>query len=149
MLAPMRMLVVVLAAAIVLVGAESAQACTCAYVRPAVQLKRSDAALIARHLDVRPIEGSAEVEFVYRVGRVYKGEGLRRGRRIRVRTYSSDSICGLTPTPGGLTGLFLARRDDGWTSGSCGQVSAKQMRRLGDKGTPAAAGGCDGSAAAA
>jgi hypothetical protein len=143
----MRVLAVVLALGVGLLAAESAQACSCAYVRPEVQLKRSDAALIARHLAVRPIEGTVEVEFVYRVGRVYEGEGLRRGRRITVRTFNSDAVCGLTPTPGELTGLFLGRRDGRWVGSACGQLSAKQMRRLGDEGAAAAAEGCDGTGA--
>ncbi len=131
----MRPLVLAISLAAVLVGAGTAHACTCVYVPPAKQLERADGAVVARHLAVRPIEGSAEVDFVYRVGRVYKqGRGLRRGRRIAVPTLNSDAVCGLSPSIGRLTGLFLHRRDGRWTSGSCGQTAPKRMR---------GAGGCD------
>jgi hypothetical protein len=131
----MRRMAVLLAFAAALLGAESAQACTCVPVPPDELLDRADGAVVARHLAVRPIEGSVEVDFVYRVGRVYKhGPGLRRGRRIAVRTLNSDAICGLSPSIGHLSGLFLYRSDGRWRSGSCGQTSPNRMRD---------AGGCD------
>lgn len=136
----MRRTAVVLVLATALLGAESAQACTCVAVPPEDLLERADGAVIARHLAVRPIDGSAEVDFVYRVGRVYKhGPGLRRGRRIAVRTANSDAVCGLSPSIGRLTGLFLYRRDGRWTSGSCGQTSPKRMRRAGGGALPSVA----------
>ena len=143
----MRPPALLLALAAVLAGAETAQACSCAFVPAGRLLAESDGAVIARHLDVRPTgdSPSAEVEFVYRVGRVYNGgPGLRRGRRIAVRTANSDAICGLSRSIGGLTGLFLQRVDGHWASGSCLQISARRMRRAGEA-APAAAGsaGCD------
>ena len=113
----MRRTAVLLAFAAALLGADSAQACTCVALPPEEMLDRADGAVVARHLAVRPIEGSVEVDFVYRVGRVYKhGPGLRRGRRIAVRTMNSDAVCGLSPSIGRLTGLFLYRRDGRWTA---------------------------------
>lgn len=147
----MRPLALLLTLAAVLVGAETAQACSCAFVPAGRLLKESDGAVIARHLDVRPVDDSSfpEVEFIYRVGRVYNGgPGLRRGRRIAVRTYNSDAVCGLTRTIGRLTGLFLQRVDGHWTSGSCLQISPRRMRRAGEAAT-AGASGCDGPAVGA
>jgi len=137
----MRPLALLLAFAAVLAGAESAQACSCAFVPAGRLLAETDGAVIARHLAVRPIgdSPSAQVEFVLRVGRVYNGgPGLRRGRRIAVRTASSDAVCGLTRSIGELTGLFLQRVDGHWTSGSCLQISARRMRRAGDAGSAGA-----------
>ena len=136
----MRRMAVLLAFALTLLGAEPAQACSCVAVPPEELLDRADGAVVARHLAVRPIEGSVEVDFVYRVGRVYKhGPGLRRGRRIAVRTLNSDAVCGLTPGIGRLTGLFLYRREGRWASGSCGQTSPKRMRRAGRAALPSVA----------
>jgi len=131
----MRALALLLALAAVLAGAQTAQACSCAFVGAGRLLAESDGAVIARHLDVRPTgdSPSAEVEFVYRVGRVYDGgPGLRRGRRIAVRTANSDAVCGLSRSIGRLTGLFLQRVDGHWASGSCLQISPRRMRRAGE-----------------
>lgn len=146
----MRPLALLLALTAVLAGAEAAHACSCAFMPAERLLARSDGAIVARHLDVRAVEGASpdEVYFIYRVGRVYKrGPGLRRGNRIAVRTASDDSQCGLIPTIGRLTGLFLARADGRWASGLCGQISPRRMRRAGEARPAGAARGCDGPAA--
>lgn len=141
----MRALGLLLALAATLGFASAAQACSCAFQSPAKQLKGADGAVVARQLAVRPVPGEAEVDFVYRVGRVVKGApGLRRGRRISVRTSLGDSVCGLSRDIGGLTGLFLYREAGVWTSGSCAQVSARQMRRAGGARVAASAAGCGG-----
>jgi hypothetical protein len=146
----MRPLALLLAVTAVLAGAEAAHACSCAFMPAERLLARSDGAIVARHLDVRPVQGSAlaEVDFIYRVGRVYDGgPGLRRGNRIAVRTNSDDSACGLIPTIGKLTGLFLTRAQGRWTSGLCLQISPRRMRRAGEARPSGAARGCDGPAA--
>ena len=134
----MRALAVVLALAGLLLATESAQACSCAFARPDVQLERSDAAAVVRLVDIRNA-GSTTAELVYRVGRVVKdGPGLRRGRRIAIRDDLAGS-CGLIRRVGRLTGLFLRRLGDRWTANACTEISARQMRRLAKEDAAAAA----------
>ncbi len=121
-----------------LAAAQSAMACSCVTVPAGEKLRQSEAAVVARLLEVRPVEGgdnapsSADpTDFVYRTGRVVKGRSrLRKGRRLIVRSARDDASCGLSGRVGQLTGLFLARDEDRWTSGSCQEVAARQMRRL-------------------
>jgi hypothetical protein len=85
----------------------------------------------ARLLEVKPVGQSLYADFVYRIRRVVKGRPvLRRGRRLKVRSFGGDSICGL-PRHGRRTiGLFLDRDDGRWHSNLCSTIPAKQMRRL-------------------
>lgn len=138
-----------LAAAALLLLAESAAACSCAYVEPEAKLRRSDGAVVARLLAVKPVGddrdgaiGSADpTDFVYRTGRVLKGRPrLRRGRRLVVRSVRLDASCGLSSRVGRLTGLFLQRDGGRWRAYSCDEVTAGEMRGLGRRGAVAAAG---------
>ena len=133
----------VLSAAILtlpLVAAESAFACSCVQIAPETKLKQSDGAVVARLLQVEPLESSRfSADFVYRTGRVLKGKPrLRRGRRLVVRSPLSSASCGLSEREGRLTGLFLYREDGRWNSNSCNEVTAATMRRL-DRATAACA----------
>ena len=122
----------------VLAVAESAMACSCAIVPPREKLRQADGAVVARLLEVRPVEdgdntqSSADpTDFVYRTGKVAQGRSrLRKGRRLVVRSARDDASCGLSGRVGELTGLFLTRDEDRWTSGSCHEIAASQMRRL-------------------
>jgi hypothetical protein len=127
------------ALAIALVAAEAAHACSCVAPRPREQLKRADGAIVGRLLAVRvvdppeegePISSGDPTDFVYRVGRVYKhGPGLRRGRRVKVRSVRGEATCGLPHGRGRLYGLFLGRRDGRWRAGLCDVVSPRDIRR--------------------
>jgi hypothetical protein len=127
------------ATAIPLMGAGDALACSCVPPRPAAQLKASDGAFIGRLVAIRepdppaegePVVSGDPVDYVYRVGRVYKrGPGLRRGRRVRVRSSRSSASCGLPSGRGRLYGLFLERRNRRWHSNLCQVVTPAQMRR--------------------
>jgi hypothetical protein len=131
--------IVVGAAALViaLVAAESSQACSCVPPRPRQQLKQADGAFVGRLLAVRVVDPPAEGEpissgdptdYVYRVGRVAKGgPGLRRGRRVRVRSVRSSATCGLPRARHRLYGLFLTRRDGRWNSNLCSVVAPADM----------------------
>jgi hypothetical protein len=103
------------ALALALGAAEAAQACSC--VRPDLPtaMKRADGAFVGRLVAVRvvdpPVEGEPissgdPTDYVYRVGRVYNGgPGLRRGRRVRIRSVRSGATCGLPRTRGRLQGF--------------------------------------------
>jgi hypothetical protein len=134
-----RLAIAALVGAIPLIAAEGALACSCVPPDPAAMLRESDSAFTGRLLAVRevapPVEGepvgSADpVDYVYRVGRVYKrGLGLRRGRRVRVRGPRSSASCGLPRARGRLYGLFLERRNRRWHSNLCLVVPPRAMRR--------------------
>ena len=112
---------------IALVAAESAQACSCVPPRPRHQLKQADGAFVGRLLAVRVVDG-ALADYVYRVGRISKsGPGLRRGRKLKVRSSRYSASCGLPAARGQLYGLFLTRRDRRWNSNLCSVVSPSDM----------------------
>ena len=122
---------------IALLVAEGAQACSCVPPRPRQQLKQADGAFVGRLLAVRVVDPPAEGEpissgdpadYIYRVGRVAKGgPGLRRGRRVRVRSVRSSATCGLPRARHRLYGLFLTRRDGRWNSNLCSVVAPDDM----------------------
>jgi hypothetical protein len=143
-----------LTAAVPLLTAESALACSCVPPRPAAQLKASDGAFVGRLVAIRDVDPPAEgepigsgdpVDYVYRVGRVYKrGPGLRRGRRVRVRSARLGVSCGLPRATGRLYGLFVLREDRRWNGNLCSVVTPAQMRRgaNANKPAPASTGQC-------
>jgi hypothetical protein len=120
------------------VGAEAAQACSCAPIDARTALKQADGAFVGRLLAVRVVDPPAQGEptssgdptdYIYRVGGVYKGgPGLHRGRRVRVRSVRDSATCGLPRRRGRLYGLFLTRRDGRWHSNACSVVTRAEMR---------------------
>jgi hypothetical protein len=139
------------ALAIALVGAETAQACSC--VRPDLPtaLDQADGAFVGRLVAVRvvdppepgePISSGDPTDYIYRVGRVYNGgPGLRRGRRVRVRSVRDGATCGLPRTRGRLYGLLVTRRNRRWNSSLCNIVSPAEMRHAANADAAAAGGG--------
>ena len=132
-----------------LLAADAAMACSCVPPKPREMLAEADGAFVGRLLAVRVVDPPAEGEpigsgdptdYVYRVRRVYNGgPGLRRGRRVRVRSVRSGATCGLPRGRGRLYGLFLQRQDGRWHSNLCQVVTPRQMRRAAEAG-PASAG---------
>jgi hypothetical protein len=136
----------VLAVAAGLFGAERALACSCVPPDPPAMLESSDGAFVGRLVAVRVVDPPAEGEptssgdptdYIYRVGRVYRhGPGLRRGRRVSVRSARDGATCGLPRGRGRLFGLFLQRQGHRWHSNSCLVVGPRQLRRAaGDAGS--------------
>jgi hypothetical protein len=123
-----RFALVLAALVVVLVGADSASACSCVPIEIEQALKRSDGAFNGRLLSVRPVEGTVDAKFRYRVGHVAKGP-FRRGQVVTVWSANSDAVCGLTQGVGKLYGLFVQRAGERWTSGACAMVSPKRLRR--------------------
>jgi hypothetical protein len=128
------------ALAIALLAPSSALACSCVPPRPAEQLEAADGAFVGRLVDVRDVGSGLRADFVYRVGRVYKrGPGLRRGRRVKVRSIRSDATCGLPQGRGRLYGLFVRRAAGRWHGSACQVVTPEQMRRGAEGATSRAA----------
>ena len=98
-----------------LLAADAAMACSCVSPKPREQLRDADAAFIGRLVEVREVNPPAEgepigtgdpVDYVYRVGRIYKDPAgrLHRGGRVRVRSVRGEATCGLPNRPGALRG---------------------------------------------
>jgi hypothetical protein len=142
-----RLAAVAMSAAIPLLAAGGASACSCVPPRPAAQLRASDGAFVGRLVAIREVDPPAEgepigsgdpVDYIYRVGRVYnRGPGLRRGRRVRVRSARLGATCGLPRARGRLYGLFVLREDRRWTGNLCNVVTPAQMRRAAEASSPA------------
>jgi hypothetical protein len=128
----------------VLIAAPDAQACSCAPVKMRAAFRQSDAAIIGKLRDVRPIEDAAskraggnpvasgQRNFIYRIRRVYKGEWrIEVGSRVAVRSSRYGASCGLPRHPRRI-GLFLERRRGRWTSNLCWVVPAQRMRKAGE-----------------
>ena len=147
--------VAAVALGIPLLTAEAAMACSCIPPNEARMLRESDGAFVGRLVAVRvvdppeqgePIGSGDPTDYIYRVGRVYKhGPGLRRGRRVRVRSVRSEATCGLQSTKGELYALFLQRRNHRWHSGLCQTTTPRRMRRAAE-GSSASPAGSPGSA---
>jgi len=151
----MRSLAVAAAAtAVSLLAADAAMACSCVPLDEREQLRESDGAFVGRLVAVRvvappaqgePISSGEPTDFIYRVGRVYnRGPGLRRGRRVRVRSVRSEATCGLQHQKGQLYGLFVMRRNHRWHSNLCLTTTPRRMRRAAEgasAGGPASPGG--------
>jgi len=129
----------VAAAAVPLLAADAAMACSCAPPDVSTQSIRSaDGVFIGRLLAVRAVDPPAEGEpigsgdptdYIYRVGRVPNGgPGLRKGRRVRVRSVRSGATCGLPRGRGRLYGLFVDRRGGRWHGNLCRTVPPDRLR---------------------
>jgi hypothetical protein len=126
--------------ALPLLAADAAMACSCVPLKPREQIEASDAAFIGRLVEVREVDPPAEgegigtadpVDYVYRVGRIYKDPAgrLHRGGRVRVRSVRGEASCGLPNRPGKLRGLFVERRQRRWHGNLCLSTTARKMRR--------------------
>jgi len=135
-----RLTVAAIALGIPLVGAGPALACSCVPLNVREELKSADGAFVGRLVAVREVDPPAEgqpissadpVDYVYRVGRVYKrGPGLRRGNRVRVRSARGGASCGLPDVIGGLIGILAERRNRRWHSGLCLTTTPRRLRHV-------------------
>jgi hypothetical protein len=150
-----RLAIVAMAFAIPLLTADAAVACSCVPLKPRAALKGSDGAFVGRLVAVREVDPPAEgepigsgdpMDYIYRVGRVYKrGPGLHRGRRVAVRSVRDEASCGLPDFPGELFGLFVYRRNHRWHGNLCLTTTPRRLRRAAE-GSSASRAGSPGSA---
>lgn len=118
---------------VTLLGASSAQACSCVGPDPetgyASLLEGADGAIVAKLIDVKPIGNGRTASFFYRVREVYKR--LNRfdvGERRRVVSATDSAACGIGYPVGSTHGVFLYRQRGHFTSSLCSTISAKDMR---------------------
>jgi hypothetical protein len=144
------LVVTAIAIGVSLLGADASMACSCVPPNERKLLADSDGAFVGRLVAVRPVDPPDQGEpissgdptdFIYRVGRVYKrGPGLRRGRRVRVRSVRSEATCGLQRHKGSLYALFLERRNHRWHSNLCLTTTPRRMRRAAEDASASPAG---------
>jgi hypothetical protein len=97
-------------------------------------LRRADAAIVGRLIEVRPVQSRRRYEiradFRYRVERVYKGRRLGRGRTVTVRSVRDEAACGLPNDIGRRYGLLLHRRRGrpAWKASLFDAVSPRELR---------------------
>jgi hypothetical protein len=146
----------VAAVAVPLLAADGAMACSCAAPKGGIttrSIHAADGVFVGRLVAVRPVARSGQdtepedqfgpADFVYRVGRVYNGgPGLRRGRRVKVRSNRSQAACGLPQGRGRLYGLFVERRPGRWRGGLCGVVDPDELRNAEDGSAAGSGGAC-------
>ena len=145
-----RLAVALVALSLPLVGADAAMACSCVPPGEAKLLKEMDGAFVGRLVAVRVVDPPAQGEpigsgdptdYIYRVRRVYKhGPGLRRGRRVRVRSVRDEATCGLPKQKGRIYALFLQRRNHRWRSNLCLTTTPRLMRRAAEASSASPAG---------
>jgi hypothetical protein len=118
-----------------LIGAEKAMACSCAPVRAHAAIREADAAINAKLIEVRSTHESnpnADLKFIYRVLRVFKGApGRERGETLAIRI-DGGSSCAPPDNKGRRYGLLLDRRRKRLTTNLCSVVSPKKLRRAAD-----------------
>ncbi|HKP19988.1 MAG TPA: hypothetical protein VJT68_00615 [Thermoleophilaceae bacterium] len=150
-----RLAILAIGLAVPLLSADAAMACSCIPLKPREQLKASDAAFIGRLIEVREVDPPAggegissadAMDYVYRVGRIYKDPRgrLHRGGRVRVRSVRDSASCGLPDQVGELIGLFVQRKNHRWHGNLCLTTSPRRMRRAlesaSSAGSPGSAG---------
>jgi hypothetical protein len=145
-----RLAIAALVLGISLTAAPSAMACSCARVRDRDKLKAADGAFVGRLVAIREVDPPAEgepigsgdpMDYIYRVGRVYKrGPGLRRGRRVAVRSVRSEVTCGVPNSRGELYGLFVNRENHRWHGNLCLTTTPRKLRRAAEAASSAGSG---------
>jgi hypothetical protein len=142
----------VAAVALPLLAADAAMACSCVPLNEREQLRKSDGAFIGRLVAIREVDPPAEgeligsgdpIDYVYRVGQVFnRGPGLRRVRRVRVRSARSGASCGLETKRGDLEALFVNRSGGRWRGNLCLTTTPRKMRRAANGEAAGSGGGC-------
>lgn len=122
-------------ALVALVFAGSASACSCAPQAPAESLRESDAAVVARLVEVLP-HGKLHADYRYEVRQVYRGNGIDEGQMLTVRSGRRAAACALPRRLGHVYGLFLTHRQDMWFGGICGVIEPRRLRHAA-QGQPA------------
>ncbi len=117
-----------LVAAVTLVGAAAAAACSCAPQAPGESLREADGAVVGRLVKVLP-HGALQAVFRYEVRHVYKGaDSIEAGKMLDVRSARRGAACALPRRTGRSYGLFLSRGQGRWFGGICGVISPRRLR---------------------
>jgi hypothetical protein len=154
-----RLAVLAIALGIPFVSADAALACSCVAQPERAKLKAADAAFVGRLVEMREVNPPAEgepigsadpVDFIYRVGRIYKGggHGINTGRRVRVRSPRLGASCGLDNRIGRLVGLYVYRKKHRWHSNSCLETTPRRLRRAARASSAGPAGSSDSAGCA-
>ncbi len=121
-----------------LASADSAFACSCAFEDEAKRFQRSDAAVVARLVDVVPVDdqpanpsspiGPAVADYHYRLLRIFKGpRRLHEGDEIVIRGNTSSAACGM-PTQERRYAFYLHRYRRSLSTNLCSLTSRGAMK---------------------
>jgi hypothetical protein len=113
----------VLVAATLAAGVESARACSCIQPDPWAYLKQADGAFVGR-LVSREDAGGGRARMTFSVERAVKGNIAS---SVEVLTPNNGAACGIETTVGRRIGLFLWREDGQWKGMLCWQVPAEDL----------------------
>ncbi len=114
-------------AAIALVLAADAVACTCASAPARQRLDSADAAFVGRIVETRPAPDRGfgdELVYLFTVDHVVKGE---LDARVEVVSPADGAACGFELPRDEASGILLRRDGDLWTGGLCGQIGAGEL----------------------
>ena len=114
---------VVAATAALAATAGPAYACSCAPPDPRSLLGQADGAFVGRLVSRQEV-AAGRTRFTFAVERSVKGA---LGSTVVVESASNSAACGIETPVGSRIGLFLERRDGGWTSSLCWQVSPEDL----------------------
>ena len=118
----------VAAAALALVFAAGAVACSCAPQSPAESLREADGAVVGKLVRVIP-HGDLHAVYRYEVRHVYESAGgVQAGAMLDVRSGRRSAACALPRRTGRSYGLFLSLYNGRWFGGICGVVSPQRLR---------------------
>ncbi len=101
----------------------------------AQQIKRADAAIVARVRAVKPARGNGgpaidQARFVLDIDRSFKKRRrFHAGATLRLRASTNGAACGLELHEGDRTGLLLYRYRGRLTANLCGEAPPKWLRR--------------------
>jgi hypothetical protein len=111
-----------------LIGAGSAEACSCAPQAPAKSLQESDAAIVGRLVKVVP-RGRFHADYLYEVRQVYRGRAsIEQAQMLTVRSGRRAAACALPRRLDHVYGLFLVHRQGNWFGGICGVIEPRRLR---------------------
>lgn len=113
-----------------LAAAAPALGCSCVAIAPETRFDESDAAVIARLVEVVPRSQQVAI-FRYRVTAVFKGKRrIEEGQPLSLRSANNSAACGLPQGEGRRYGLFLRRAGGRWNATLCDVTSPRTMREV-------------------
>jgi hypothetical protein len=126
-----KVLIGVIAVAAVLVPAEGAAACSCAFLKPKEKLRFAKAGLTARVVSKERVSGERPLAQVFRY-RLRVGITVKRklGKHLSIEASENGGICGFTWEEGKVVGAFLTGKPGSWETNLCLLERPKAIRRL-------------------
>jgi hypothetical protein len=113
-------------AALALVGAGEASACSCADIDPRDRLEQGHPAMSGRVVEATYDEPAGSAAYVVEVERALN---VRLGDRVEIRAGLSEAGCGFRWREGRRVAAFIYRRGGRWTSNLCSLTTPGELER--------------------